>query len=102
MVSCSPTTSLRGRPPGPLGSDTLNAGRPVDTHIHSQPLLLHQAAEGQARELPDASDAPFSFGSGSLLRTRSPPGPATAAANAQAHTEAVTLAFFSFAVRSSQ
>lgn len=101
-VSRSPTSCLRDRPPGPLGSDTLNAGRPVDTHIHSQPRLLHQAVVGQARELPDAPDAPFSFGSGSLLRTRSPPGPATAAASAQAHTEAVTLFFFfffSFAVR---
>lgn len=71
----------------------LNAARPLDTHTHSRPLLLHQAAKVPARGLPEV---PLSFGSGGPLRTPSPPGTAAAAASAQAHTAAVTLLFFFF------
>lgn len=79
----------------------LGAARPFDTHTHSRPLLLHQAAEAPARDLIHAPATPFSFGSGAPLRTRSPPGTsAAAAARAQAHRASVALTFIPASLRS--
>lgn len=57
----SPTARRTNRPSGPSGSQTHNAGQSSDTHIHRRPLLLHQAANGPARELPHAPNRPPQF-----------------------------------------